>query len=433
VLNKLGLHRKELRAWAMYDWANSAYQTTIVASIFPIYYAKVASAGSDSAVADGYYLSAKTVAILLTAVFAPILGALADTRPLKKTLLGIFLGVGVISTGAMYWVEQGDWQFGAILALVSSVAVACTLVFYDSLLPHITTPDEVDRVSTAGYSLGYVGGGVLVAINLAMIQQPQWFGIPDAGVATRLSFLSVAVWWLLFSIPLFRNVREPKVPHQERPSSLGAALVDSGKQLGSTFRELRMFRHAFLFLIAFFIYNDGVQTLIVVASLYGARIGIDTSALITALLITQFTGIPFAFLFGMLAGKIGARAGICIGLTVYAGVSIYAYFLHSAYQFYILAIVVGMVQGCVQALSRSLFSSMVPRSKSSQFFAFFSVFERYASLLGPALFAWAAARGHMREAIPCLVVFFVVGMIVLSRVDVKAGQAAAQAADAATT
>lgn len=431
MLNRIGLGSKVLRSWAMYDWANSAYQTTIIAAVFPIYFANVASAGVSPDVTTSRFATAKTIAILLTAVIAPVLGALADARPLKKPLLAWFLGIGVASTAAMYWIEQGDWQLALFLSIISNVAIAGSIVFYESLLPHIASADDVDRVSTAGYALGYVGGGLLLAINLAMIQKPGWFGIPDAGVAVRLSFVSVAIWWLVFSIPLFRDVPEPSPRIGGTQHSIGAALRDSGRQLGQTFHELRKFKQALLFLVAFFIYNDGVQTMIAMAALYASQIGIDSSALIAALLITQFVGIPCSFLFGMLAEKIGARAGVFIGLTVYLAITIGAYWLQYAWQFFALAIAVGMVQGGVQALSRSIFASMVPRAKSTEFFAFFSVFERYAALLGPAIFAWTASLGRGREAILSLLLFFAVGMFLLARVDVAAGQRAARDADAA--
>jgi len=415
----------------MYDWANSAYQTTIVAAVFPIYFTDVASFGIDKNIAESRFAWSKVIAILLTAVLAPILGAVADTRPLKKPLLGWFLGIGVAATAAMYWIQQGDWFLALTLSIIGNVAIAGSIVFYESLLPHITTPDEVDRVSTAGYAVGYIGGGLLLAINLLMILNPGWFGIPTGGLAVRLTFVAVAVWWLVFSIPLFRDVPEPAPSTGKPVMAMGATLRDSVRQLGRTFHELRKFKHALLFLIAFFIYNDGVQTMIAMAAIYARALEIPASSLITALLITQFVGIPFSFLFGTVAGKIGARAGVFIGLTVYLGITVFAYWLQYAWQFYALAIAVGMVQGGTQALSRSIFSSMVPRAKSSEFFAFFSVFERYASLLGPALFATMAQYGYGREAILALILFFGLGMILLSRVNIAAGQQAAREADAA--
>ncbi len=415
----------------MYDWANSGYQTIIVASVFPIYFAGVASAGIDDNITQSRFATSKTIAILLTAIIAPILGAMADSRPVKKPLLASFLGVGVAATAAMFWIQQGDWKLALTLSIVSNIAVAGSIVFYESLLPHIAEPAEVDRVSTAGYAMGYVGGGLLLAFDLLMIQQPGWFGLPDTGTAVRLSFVSVAVWWLLFSIPLFRDVPEPTLTRDRATNSIASALRDSGRQLRQTFHELRKFKQALLFLVAFFIYNDGVQTMIAMAAIYAFQLGIPSSSLIAALLITQFVGIPFSFLFGAVAARIGAKAGVFIGITVYLGITVFAYWLEHAWQFYALAVAVGMVQGGTQALSRSIFASMVPRAKSTEFFAFFSVFERYASLLGPALFATMARYGYGREAILSLIVFFVVGGFLLSRVDVPAGQQAAREADAA--
>lgn len=416
----------------MYDWANSAYQTVVVAAVFPIYFAGVASKGIDDNITQSRFAMSKTIAILLTAIIAPILGAMADSRPLKKPLLGWFLGIGVAATAAMFWIHEGDWKLAMTLSILSNIAVAGSIVFYESLLPHIASADEVDKVSTAGYAMGYVGGGLLLAVDLLMIQKPEMFGIPDTGTAVRLSFVSVAIWWLLFSIPIFRDVPEPKLTKDKATNSLGAAFLESGRQLIQTFHELRKFKQALLFLVAFFIYNDGVQTMIAMAAIYAFQIGIPQGSLITALLITQFVGIPFSFLFGAVAGRIGAKAGVFIGLTVYLGITVFAYWMQFAWQFYMLAIAVGMVQGGTQALSRSIFASMVPRAKSTEFFAFFSVFERYASLLGPALFAAMAKYGYGREAILSLIVFFLVGGILLSRVNVQAGQQAAREADAAT-
>jgi UMF1 family MFS transporter len=417
----------------MYDWANSAYMTVITSAVFPVYFANVASAGVDDAITTGRFAWSKTMAIFATAILAPILGALADARPWKKPLLGAFLVVGVATTGAMWWIERGDYQLALILSTVSNIAISITIVFYESLLPHIASRDEVDRVSTAGFAIGYVGGGLLLAVNLLMIQHPAWFHLADSGVAVRASFVTVAVWWLVFSIPLFRDVPEPRLAHASAVPSLMTTIRDSGTQLRHTFRELRRFKQALLFLVAFFIFNDGIQTIISMAAIYATQLKIDTSSLILALLITQFVGIPFSFLFGMLADRIGARAGVFIGLAVYLGITIFAFWLQYAWQFFVLAISVGMVQGGTQALSRSIFSSMVPRSRSSEFFAFFSVFERYSALLGPAVFAGMAFLGFQRGAILSLVIFFIVGIALLARVDIEAGQRAAAAADESQT
>ena len=418
---RLGLNRPELRAWALYDFANSAFQTTIIAAVFPIYFGRVAAAGLPENTITSRFAWATTIAICIVAVVAPILGALADTRRLKKPLLGIFLGIGAGATAAMYAIQEGDWMLALILFVIGNVGVAGSIVFYESLLPHIARGEELDRVSTAGYAIGYLGGGLLLAINLAMIQRPEWFGIPDAGVATRLSFVSVAVWWTLFSWPLFRKVPEPRVPPQVRASA-GDALAQSVRQLVSTFRELRKYKQAMLLLLAFFLYNDGIQTIIRMAAIYGAEVGIDQGDLIGALLLVQFVGVPFSFAFGSLAALIGPKRGVLFGLAAYMGITMLAYYMTSAREFYMLAGAVGMIQGGTQALSRSMFASMIPRHRSSEFFAFFGVFERYAGVLGPAIFAVMAGLGSSRTAILALIPFFVAGMILLARVNVAAGR-----------
>jgi len=431
LLDRLGLGRRDLRAWAMYDWANSAFQTTIVAAVFPIYFHKVAAFGLAPAEATSKFAWATTIAILIVAIVAPLLGAIADYAAMKKKLLAVFLGIGVVATLAMYWIESGDWMFALVLFVIGNVGVAGSIVFYESLLPHLVSEGELDRVSSAGYAVGYLGGGALLAVNLLMIQKPALFGIPDAGVGTRLSLASVGVWWLVFSIPLFRSVPEParRIEPDEKPR--GSALTSGARRLVETFRELRRYRQAFLLLVAFLLYNDGIQTIIRMATTYGAELNLDDSAMILALLITQFIGVPFAFLFGTIAGKIGAKHAVFAGLAVYAGITILGYFMKNATEFLALAVLVGMVQGGTQALSRSLFASMIPRHKSSEFFAFFGVFERYAGILGPAVFAWVVEHsGTSRNAILSIILFFVIGAAILMFVDVDEGRRAARAAEA---
>jgi len=338
----------------------------------------------------------------------------------------VFLAIGATATGAMFFISRGEWLFALTLFVIGNVGVAGSIVFYESLLPHIAPPDQLDRVSTAGYAMGYVGGGILLAINIVMMAQPRWFGLADKDMAVRASLASVAVWWVAFSIPLFRHVPEPAGVAALAEGSGG--FVGAVRGLLATLRELRRYRHAFLLLLAFLLYNDGVQTIIRMATIYGTEIGLDDNAMIGALLVTQFIGIPFAFLFGTIAGKVGAKAAIFGGLTVYTIITVLGYFMRSSREFFALAVLVGMVQGGTQALSRSLFASMIPKEKSSEFFAFFGVFERYAGVLGPAIFAWVVSRsGSSRNAILSVVAFFVVGAILLTFVNVEEGRAAARA------
>ncbi len=415
----------------MYDWANSAFYTTIVAAVFPIYYRTVAAGGQSNADATSRYAWATAIAIFIVAVVAPLLGAVADFAALKKRMLAVFLALGASSTAAMFWITEGDWSLALVLFAIANVGVAGSIVFYESLLPHLVREDELDRVSSAGYALGYLGGGTLLAVNLLMIQRPALFGIPDTATATRLTFVSVAIWWVVFSIPLFRRVPEPAV--QLGPGEqLGAnALLAGARRLGVTFRELRRYRQAFVLLLAFLLYNDGIQTMIRMATIYGTGIGLPQGAMISALLLTQFIGVPCAFLFGIAAGRVGAKTAIFSGLSVYLVISVLGYFMSTATHFFILAGLVGMVQGGTQALSRSLFASMVPRHKASEFFAFFGVFERYAGVLGPAIFALVVEyTGSGRSAILAVSGFFISGGAVLALVDVAGGRSDARAAEA---
>ena len=415
----------------MYDWANSAFVTTIVAAVFPIYFNSVAGANLDPRVAAFRFAAATTIALAVVAVLAPILGAVADFAGTKKKMLGSFLGLGVMATACMFFIEQGDWQLGAGLFILGNIGAAGSFVFYDSLLPHIASHQEMDRVSTAGYALGYLGGGLLLAINLAWIQRPELFGIEGQGLATRLSFLSVALWWLGFSIPLFRKVAEPvrKIEADEQVGGkpFRAAFV----RLGETLREIHGYKQAFLMMLAFLVYNDGIGTIIRMATTFGTEIGLPQESLITALLLAQFVGIPFTFLFGQVAVRIGAKRAILTALSVYMGISVFSYTITTAGEFYFLALLVGMVQGGAQALSRSLFASMIPRHKSSEFFGFFGVFEKFAGIAGPAVFAFMIlATGSSRSAILSIIVFFIVGAALLATVDVEEGQRVAREADA---
>jgi MFS transporter, UMF1 family len=430
LMERIGLGRRELRAWAMYDWANSAVQTTIISAIFPIYFQKVAAAGTPGPLATERFAWATTIAIVIVAVIAPFLGAIADYAAVKKRMLAVFLVLGACACGGMFFITRGGWQLALILFVVVNVGVAGSIVFYDSLLPHIARGEELDRVSTAGYAIGFLGGGSLLAINILMMSQPEWFLLPNREVAVRASLASVGVWWVVFSIPLFRRVPEPPRRLEKGEGPKGNALTSAGRRLLETFRELRRYRQAFMLLLAFFLYNDGIQTIIRMATTYGTEIGIDENALIGALLLTQFIGVPFGFLYGYVAQKIGAKRALFTGLMVYAAVTVLSYFMRTAAHFFLLAILVGMVQGGTQALSRSLFASMIPKHKSSEFFAFFGVFERYAGILGPALFAWVVSQsGTSRNAILSIVAFFVLGAVVLVFVDVDEGRRAAREAE----
>lgn len=420
LLARVGLDRPELRAWAMYDWANSAFQTTVITAVFPRFFSDYAAAGLTPVQATTRFAWVSTIAAVIIAVLGPPLGAFADARAAKKKMLAVAMAIGVTATVLMAFIGRGDWLYAALIFLVGNVAITASFVFYDSLLPHIAAHEEMDRVSTAGYALGYVGGGILLIVNLVWILMPTSFGLPSTVAAIKLSFVSVAVWWLVFSIPLFRRVSEPRalLAASARP------IRDAFGSAWRTFGELRAYRQAFLMLIAFLLYNDGIQTMIKMSSIYGAEIGLDANAQIGAFVLVQFVGIPFSFLFGALANRIGPKPAIFIALVVYTFISVLGYLMTAAWQFYALAFLVGTVQGGSQALSRSLFARMIPKDKSSEYFGFFSVFEKFAGIAGPALFAASVtAFGSSRPAVLSVILFFVLGAIVLTRVDVAAGEA----------
>jgi UMF1 family MFS transporter len=424
LLRTLGLHRRELRAWAMYDWANSAFTTTIVTAVFPVYFTTVAAASLPRAAATRHLATITAAALAIAAITAPVVGALADAAPIKKKLLGIFVAMGAGASAGLFFVGENDWPLALILFGIGNVAFSASLALYDSLLPHLAAADEIDRVSTAGYAMGYLGGGVLLAMNVAWIIAPGTFGLSGAAQASRVSFLSVAIWWAAFSIPLF--VLAPEPPVGVRPRANGTGLVAATfSGLLSTLRRLRRYKQAFLLLVAFVIYSDGINTIIRLATSFGAEIGLAQNALITAILLVQFVGIPFSFLFGLLAGRIGAKAAILLALAVYTLTTVLGYFIRTERDFYLLALMVASVQGGSQALSRSLFASMIPRSRSSEFFGFFSVFEKLGAMLGPLTFALAnGLTGSSRAAILTIVVFFAAGALLLSLVDVPEGQRA---------
>jgi UMF1 family MFS transporter len=430
-LDRLGLNRPELRAWAMYDWANSAFWTTVIAVVFPQYFARVAAADLPAGQATSYFAWASALAVAVVAALGPVLGAIADYAALKKRMLAVFIGIGVASTAALWFVDRGDWQWGLFLFVMGNIGAAGSITFSDSLLPHIAAPHEVDRVSSSAYAIGYLGGGLLLVVNTAWIAKPEWFGMPGGTFPARLSFVSVAVWWLAFAVPIFRRVAEP--PARREAGEDGGSLLTAGfSRLGHTFRELRVYRQAFLLLVAFAIYNDGINTIIRMAGIYGAEIGLREDAILASFIMVQVVGVPCSFLFGWIAGRVGAKRSVLGTLAVYAGISVFGYYLSTGWQFFLLAFMVGTVQGGSQALSRSLFAAMIPRHKSSEFFAFFGIFEKFGAVLGPALFGLVAATsGSSRPAILAVILFFVVGGYLLARVDVEAGQRTARDAESA--
>jgi len=421
-------YRKIINAWSMYDWGKSAFETTIMAAVLPIYYSAVAAGNLPKNQATVYWGYTASIALFIVAVLSPILGAIADFKGSKKRYLTIFASLGITATALMFFITYGDWLLASVLFIIGNIGLAGGNVFYDSLLPHITRDEDIDQVSTRGYALGYLGGGILLAVNMALITfAPEEL----TGLMTRISLASAGLWWLIFAIPLWRHVPEPPrrllKPEEEGKNPLKAGFG----RLAVTFKEITKYSELFKFLVAFWLYNDGIGTIIKMATIYGAEIGIGQTDLIGTLLMVQFVGIPFSFAFGWLAKKIGTKSSIYIALGVYTLISIGGYFMSTALHFWILGFSVALVQGGSQALSRSLFGRMVPKVQSAEFFGFFSVSAKIAGVVGPLVFSLVSqAMGNSRLGIVSLVVFFAAGGLLLTRVDEEEGIRVAREADA---
>jgi UMF1 family MFS transporter len=399
----------------MYDWANSAFATTIMAAIFPPFYRSlVTRAGLSESNATAYWGYTTSIALLLIALIAPVLGAISDSTGGKKLYVAFFAWMGILSTAAFVFIGSDTWILASTLFILGNIGFAGANVFYESMLPHIAKKDDIDQISTRGYALGYVGGGILLVINVLWILKPGIFGMPNVG---------------LFSIPFFRHVPEP--PLIKKIDSTINPVKEGFVHLSATFSEIKRYKQLLIFLIAFWIYNDGIGTIIKMATAYGDEIGIRMTDMILALIITQFVGIPFTFLFGALARKMGTKRSILLALGVYALISIAGFYMQTALHFYILAFMVGMVQGGSQALSRSLYGVMVPKHKSAEFFGFFSTSAKFAGIFGPLIFGLVSQiAGGSRLSILSVIIFFIAGGILLIRVNVDEGIRVARAEEA---
>jgi UMF1 family MFS transporter len=422
LLSRVGLTTPEQRAWAWYDWANSVYFTTVITAVFPSFYATYAAAGYEPAQATARFSLITTLSVAVVAVMSPVLGALADYSGITKKLLAVFMSIGVTACAAMAFITEGDILLASVLFFIGNIGVSGSLVFYDALLPHVARPEETDRVSAAGYAMGYVSGGLLLLINLAWIMQPAAFGFDSTVSAIRASFVAVAVWWAVFSLPLFRIVPQPLPAGGAQKVDIGAAF----SRLGHTLSEIRKYRHAFLMFVAMLLYQDGIQTIIRMAGVYGAEVGIDQTAQIAAFVMVQFVGIPFAFLFGALGSRLGTKRCIFFAIGVYSLATILAFFMTTVVHFFVLAFLIATVQGGAQALSRALFARLIPRDRTSEFFGFFAIAERFATIFGPLIFTISVMMtGTSKSAMIAILGLFVAGAWVLSMVDEAEGERAA--------
>lgn len=418
-------NRKTIWAWAFYDWANSAFATTIMAGFFPIFFKEYWSAGADVVDSTARLGFANSTASIIVAILAPILGAIADCAGKRKSFLGFFVGLGVLMTSSLYFISKGEWLTAVFCYVLATVGFAGANIFYDSFLPLVASEKTMHRVSAFGFSLGYLGGGVLFALNVLMTLKPALFGFADAGSAVRFSFLTVAIWWFLFSLPLFFRVKEPQY---EGKIAYGEVIKSGLQQVSHTFSEIRRLKHIFLFLAAYWLYIDGVDTVITMAVNYGMSIGFQSTDLITALLMVQFVGFPAAIAFGYIGTKLGAKRGIFIAILVYFALTISAAFMTTKTEFYALAFTVGLVQGGIQALSRSFYASIIPAHKSAQYFGFYNMLGKFASILGPVLVGTMGLlvrnMGYSsdiatRVSMSSLALLFVVGGILLYMVNEK--------------
>jgi UMF1 family MFS transporter len=411
---------KENLSWALYDWANSAYATTVIAVFFPVFMTEYWSAGADASVTTARLGIANSLSGIILMLAAPFLGTLSDLTVSKKKYLLLTTLLGSVSTAALFFIGKGSWFSALTLYAASSICFSTGIIFYDSLLNSVTEKSRLNLVSSIGYSFGYLGGGILLAFNIFMTMNYKMFGLASGEEAVKYSFLSVGIWWLAFSLPLFLNVRE----RGETKVSEGfiKGFSSSLKQLIQTFKHIREIRSVYLFLIAYWLYIDGVDTIIRMAMDFGLSIDLERNSLITALLITQFVGFPSALFTGLIfKGEKGARRGIFFTICIYFLITIFGSMMQNEYHFYMLAITVGLVQGGIQALSRSYFASIIPKDKDGEFFGFYNMIGKFAVILGPLFIAVtglalrnlgfssdSAARGGVLS----VAIFFIAGGII---------------------
>lgn len=415
------LRDRKVLAWALYDWGNSAYATTVMAGFFPIFFKQYWSVGTSAIESTAKLGYANSVASFVLGAISPLLGALADRSSGRKKLLLFFTFIGAVSASSLYFIGERQWIWAAALYVVSSIGFFGGQSFYDALLPAVAKPAQMNSVSGLGYGLGYLGGGLLFAVNVAMTLNPGFFGLQNAAEAVRVSFFIVGIWWLVFTLPLLFLVDEPTSAEKPisliNPRNLLKLAKISFSEIVRTFYNLRERKSAFTFLIAYFFYIDGVNTIIKMAVDYGMSLGFKSDSLIIALLLVQFVGFPAAIGFSALAEKIGSQRALKIAIATYALVTVAATGLQFEWHFYALAFVIGLVQGGIQALSRSVFGQLIPEEKSGEYFGFFNMLGRFSSVLGPTLVAISALLSESpRIAMLSLLLLFAIGYVVLQRV-----------------
>ncbi len=414
-----GLLTKPVLSWALYDWANSAFAVIVLTVFFPLFFKSYWSTGADATTSTLQLGIANSGASIVVVLLAPVLGAIADVSAAKKRFLMFFALLGIVMTGGLYFVGEGNWLAAVICFVLGGIGFAGSNVFYDSLIVNITTKDKLDMVSALGFSLGYLGGGLLCAIDVAMVIQYEWFGFDSRNAATQFAFLTVSLWWFLFSLPVLLFVHEPAATNK---ITYGTAISGGIKQLAHTFKTIRKMRVVFLFLAAYWLYIDGVDTIVRMAVDYGMALGFDANNLIIAVLITQFVGFPAALLFGVLGSKVGTKVALLIGISVYLFVTVWGYYMDSVQEFYGLAATIGLVQGGVQSLSRSYYARIIPHDKSAEFFGFYNMLGKFAAVIGPLMMGMVGVlTGSPRLGILSIAVLFILGGVMLYFVDEQKG------------
>ena len=408
------LFQRKTLSWALYDWANSAFATTVIAGFFPIFFREFWSGDVDGTLTTFRLGVASSISSLVIVVLAPILGAVSDRAGIKKKLLMVFAFIGIVSTFGLFLVGQGLWLPAIVLFVVASLGFSGANVFYDALLLDVApTRDRIHQVSGFGYALGYLGGGLLFAFNVFMVLNPQLFGLANAGQAVKISFVSVALWWAVFSIPILLFVKE------QSPGATSSNPIAAGfRQLGQTLKNIRAQRTIMVFLFAYWFYIDGVDTVFRMSVDYGLSIGLGSNDLIGALLLVQFVAFPAALIFGKLGQRIGAKSGIYVGIFVYIVATVWAYFISSGIEFYILATMIGLVIGGIQALSRSLLGQLIPPEQAGEYYGFFNMVGKSAAVIGPFLVGWSAAMFGARNSILSVIILLVLGAVLLWFVNV---------------
>ncbi len=423
------LDKRSVFGWALYDWANSAFATTVMAGFFPLFF-NAYWADPNNPTHSTFYLGvANSLASIIVALLAPFLGAIADRGSAKKKFLIFFAFIGVTLTAALWLVGQGAWQFAVILYVGATVGFAGGNVFYDSLLVSVAPREKLNYVSSLGLGLGYIGGGILFALNVAMFLKPELFGIADQAQAIKLSFVTVGIWWALFTVPLWLYVKEPKM---YEPVPIGQAVALGWRQLVETFHKLSQLRVVGMFLLAYWFYIDGVDTIVKMAVDYGMTLGFSSSTLMTALLMVQFIAFPAALAYNWIASKIGTKQAVMSAVVAYGVITLLGYFMQKESDFYILAVLVALFQGGVQALSRSLYGRIIPERHAAEFYGFYNMLGKFAAVLGPVLMGTVTLMtGSGRIGILSILILFIIGGVLLSRVDFEKGEELAKAYNAA--